>query len=233
MWAPQLARIAEAGFRVVTPDLRGYGASAATPGTVAMGELARDVGDLLTRLDIDTAAVIGLSMGGLVVMELVLNDPARFSAMGLVATTAEPVSDVEASDRRAMAAAIDEEGIAPLVDHMSGLLFGPSCPPEVVSGVVEMMRSANPIGAAAALRGRAERPDYRGGLAKLRVPAFVCVGSADAWSTEAVTAELVACLHDPRLCVMQDVGHLPNLEAAAAFNEALLDFLNANRPAGA
>jgi 3-oxoadipate enol-lactonase len=233
IWAPQLEPLATAGFRVVAPDLRGYGSSAATAGTVTMSELAADVAALLDRLGIDTTAVVGLSMGGLVAMELVLHDPKRFWAMGLVATTAEPVNDEEASDRRVMAAAVEEEGIAPLVARMTPLLFGHSCPPNVVRDVVEMMRDSNPTGAAAALRGRAERPDYRDRLTELRIPAFVCVGSADPWSTSAVTAELVSCLADPRVLVLEEVGHLPNLEEPTAFNDALLDFLTQHRPADA
>ena len=114
MWWPQLTPLVDAGFRVVAPDLRGYGASRATGGTVAMSELAADVAGLLERMGIDTAAVVGLSMGGLVAMELALAGPSRFWALGLVATTAQPVTDEEASQRRAMAATIEERGIDPL-----------------------------------------------------------------------------------------------------------------------
>src|SRR5437660_6984016 len=92
MWAPQIQPLVTAGFRIVAPDLRGYGDSAVTEGTVAMRELADDVSGLIAHLEIKRAAVIGLSMGGLVAMELVLANPARFWAIGLVATTAAPVS---------------------------------------------------------------------------------------------------------------------------------------------
>jgi pimeloyl-ACP methyl ester carboxylesterase len=63
----------------------------------------------------------------------------------------------------------------------------------------------------------------------LRTPALVCIGAADPWSTAPVTEELVACLAQPRTVVLEGVGHLPNLEAPGEFNEALLDFLAANR----
>jgi pimeloyl-ACP methyl ester carboxylesterase len=230
MWRPQLTPLMDAGFRVVAPDLRGYGASRATRGTVTMSELAGDVAGLLEQLGIDTAAVVGLSMGGLVAMELALAEPGRLWALGLVATTARPVTEQEARERRAMAAAIEEHGIDPLVRDMSPRLVGPRCPPDVMMSVIEMMRRADPLGAAAALRGRAQRPDYRATLATLRTPALVCVGAADPWSTAPVTEELVACLAQPRAVVLEGVGHLPNLEAPGEFNLAFLDFLAANRP---
>ncbi|MGH3176481.1 MAG: alpha/beta fold hydrolase, partial [Streptosporangiaceae bacterium] len=63
MWAPQLAVLRDR-FRVIAPDLRGYGDSPVTPGTVPMAQLAGDVGHLLDRKGISTAALAGLSMGG-------------------------------------------------------------------------------------------------------------------------------------------------------------------------
>jgi hypothetical protein len=88
-----------------------------------------------------------------------------------------------------------------------------------------MMSAAPPAGAAAALRGRAERPDYQPLLARLDIPALVCTGSEDPWSNRAVTAQIVACLKRPELLVIDGTGHLPNLEAENEFNDALNAFL--------
>lgn len=118
-----------------------------------------------------------------------------------------------------------------LVDYMHTGLYGPSCPPAVRARVDAMMAAAPPEGAATALRGRAERPDYRPLLARLDVPAIVCAGTADPWSTSVVTAEIVSCLKRPGLAVFDNIGHLPNLEAEADFNQALRDFLRAHTPA--
>ena len=92
-----------------------------------------------------------------------------------------------------------------------------------------MMAAAPPAGAAAALRGRGRRPDYRPLLAAIDVPALVVAGTADPWSDAAVTDEIVAHLRRPDLVMIEGAGHLPNLEAEAEFNEALLSFLG--RPA--
>jgi 3-oxoadipate enol-lactonase len=89
----------------------------------------------------------------------------------------------------------------------------------------------SPAGAATALRGRAERPDYRPLLARLDIPALVCVGSADPWSDDAVIAAIAACLKHPEVVMIDSVGHLPNLEAERDFNEALRAFLLSHAPA--
>ena len=61
LWRPQQRFFVEAGYRVVAPDLRGYGGSPATSGTVTMAELAGDVAALIDRLGLRGPVVIGLS----------------------------------------------------------------------------------------------------------------------------------------------------------------------------
>ena len=228
MWAPQ--REALAGrFRVIVPDLRGYGESPVTAGTVTMRQLADDVGQLLQREGADTAALVGLSMGGLVVMELAAAEPQRWWALGFVATTARPVTAAERADRLAKARIAEEQGMAPLAQEMAARLFGLDPDAALVKRIMTMMLATNPLGAAAALRGRAERPDYRPRLRELDTSSFVCVGDHDTYSTAEVTEELVSCLREPELVVFDNVGHLPNLERTADFNQQLLTFLSRAR----
>jgi 3-oxoadipate enol-lactonase len=229
MWEPQLTALSE-GFRVLAPDLRGFGESPVTPGRVTMREYAADIEGLLDDLAIERAAVVGLSMGGLVTMELAAARPARYWAIGLVATTAEPVTAQERETRLKRADAVARAGMRVLVDYMHTGLYGPDCPPAVRDRVDAMMAAASPAGAAAALRGRAERPDYRPLLAGLDIPALVSGGSADPWSNDTVIAEIVACLKRPELAMIDGAGHLPNLEAASQFNDALRTFLSAHSP---
>jgi pimeloyl-ACP methyl ester carboxylesterase len=229
LWEPQLAAL-RGSFRVLAPDLRGFGGSPVTPGRVLMREYAADIEELLAALGIARAAVVGLSMGGLVAMELAAAAPERCWALGLVATTAQPPSpqDLRARDERADAT--ERGGMSVLVDYMHTGLYGPACPPAVRARVDAMMAAASPAGAAAALRGRGRRPDYRPMLAALDIPALVVAGTADPWSNAEVTAEIVASLKRPELVLMDGCGHLPNLEAEAQFNEALLAFLSRHLP---
>ena len=88
-----------------------------------------------------------------------------------------------------------------------------------------MMRATHPAGAAAALRGRAERPDYENTLADLSVPALVVVGDEDAFTTRADAERMHALLKPSELVWMEGVGHMPNLEREVEFNAALRRFL--------
>jgi pimeloyl-ACP methyl ester carboxylesterase len=229
LWEPQLAAL-RGSFRVIAPDLRGFGRSPVTPGCVLMREYAADIEELLASLGIARAAVAGLSMGGLVAMELATASPRRYWALGLIATTAQPPSPEDLLARDERAAATERDGMSVLVDYMQAGLYGPACPPAVRARVDAMMAAAPPAGAAAALRGRGRRPDYRPLLAALDMPALVVAGSADPWSTAEVTAEITSSLKRPELVVIDGAGHLPSLEAEARFNEALLAFLRAHAP---
>jgi len=229
MWAPQLAALKDR-FRVIVPDLRGYGDSPVTPGTVPMAQLAADVSHLLDRKGIATAAPIGLSMGGLVVMELAAAQPDRWWAYGFIATTAARITETERAARLASARTLDEQGMKPVAQEMAARLFGPSPEPELRAAIMAMMLATNPAGAAAAVRGRAMRPDYQPVLTALGAPALVCTGDHDSYSTAEITRELAGCLPDPEVVLLADAGHLPNLERPDEFNQHLLSFLTRALP---
>ena len=229
MWAPQLAALRDR-FRVIAPDLRGYGDSPVTPGTVPTAQLAADVSHLLDRKGIGTAAVAGLSMGGLVVMELAAAQPERWWACGFIATTAQRVTEQERAARLDSARTMEEQGIRPVAEQMAARLFGPQAGQQLTGTIMAMMLTTSPAGAAAAVRGRAERPDYHPVLKSLRAPSLVCAGDRDSYSTAEVTSELAGCLPDPEVVIMEGVGHLPNLEQPDDFNRHLLSFLSRALP---
>jgi pimeloyl-ACP methyl ester carboxylesterase len=191
-----------------------------------MRRFADAVVELLDALSVPRATVVGLSMGGLVAMELGLGYPERVAGVILAATTAAPPSEEDAERRRAAAADIDAHGMLGHTTEMLPRLFGPvaSRDPALTVPIVETMLRTNPLGAAAALRGRAKRPDYERLLGDLRPPALVIVGDRDAYSTEEVTDQLVAALPAPEVLILPGVGHFPNLEAPDAFEAAVRGF---------
>lgn len=228
MWAPQLDALADR-LRVVAPDLPGYGQSPPGPEAVmTMRALADAVLGLMDARGIERATVAGLSMGGLVAMELALAYPNRIAGVVLAATTAAPVDPPEAQAREAQARTLEREGTLPLALEMAGKLFGPAArrDPDLVGDVLAMMLHAQPAGAAAALRGRVRRPDYAALLAGLQVPALVIAGDHDAFADETVVDQLVSALPDPTVERLPGVGHLPNLEAPDRFDAALLAFVS-------
>ncbi|MFF7674549.1 alpha/beta fold hydrolase [Actinacidiphila glaucinigra] len=227
MWAPQVP-VAAAGRRVIVPDLRGYGASEVVPGVTPLETFARDVAALLDHLSVPEAVVGGLSMGGQIVMEFQRLFPGR--ATGLVLADTFPGADTEEGRRarEAMAERLAAEGMSGYADEVLDRMIAPrnvTALPEVAGHVLRMMRGASPEGAAAALRGRARRPDYGPVLTAVGVPTLIVVGRDDAFTPVAEAEAMHAAVRGSRLVVVEGAGHLPNLERPEEFNQALLGFL--------
>jgi len=60
MWRPQLDAVRKAGWRVLTPDLRGYGETTVVPGKTLFDVFAADLAALLNHLDIGDVVIAGL-----------------------------------------------------------------------------------------------------------------------------------------------------------------------------
>lgn len=232
MWRPQLPAAADAGWRVVAPDLRGYGGSDVTPGVVTLEAFADDLAALLDALDIEHAVVGGLSMGGQIVMAMCQRHPARIRGVLLAATFARvDTAEVRAS-RFATADRITEHGITPVADDVLPRMLAPaSCvaQPTLRATVHGMMRAAPPLGAAAALRGRADRQAYESVLSTVHEPASIVVGDQDAFTTRADVEAMQSRLPDVEVVWMPGVGHMPNLEQSDRFNQAMLRLLAASQ----
>ncbi|MFE9629941.1 alpha/beta fold hydrolase [Streptomyces sp. NPDC006463] len=228
MWAPQTAALTAAGYRVIAPDLRGYGESPARAGKALLADLADDIADLLARLEIEQAVVGGVSMGGQIAMEMRLRHPGVVRALVLSDTTPLPETEEGAKHRRELADRLLAEGMGPYAEEVIDKMLAPynvTGMPEAAERVSAMMRATDPEGAAAALRGRAERPDYRPVLAGAAEPCLVVVGADDVYTPVAQAEALHAMMPHSVLAVIERAGHLPGVEQPEAFNRALLEFL--------
>ncbi|WP_431046846.1 alpha/beta fold hydrolase [Streptomyces sp. P1-3] len=229
MWRPQLAEAARAGHRVIAPDLRGYGSSAVVPGTTPLSVFAADLAGLLDQLGIDGVVLGGLSMGGQIVMEFQRLYPDRVRGLLLADTSAEPETEEGRAWRHAMADRLLREGMGPYADEVLGKMVAPyniEALPDVATHVRLMMGGTRPEGAAAALRGRAARPDYRPVLAQVAVPALVVVGRDDEFTPLRDAETMRRLIRGAELAVIEGAAHMPNLERPAEFTTLLLRFLD-------
>ncbi|MBU2664393.1 alpha/beta hydrolase [Actinoplanes bogorensis] len=225
MWRPQASW---PGWRVITADLRGYGATTVVAGRTPLDVFAADVAALADHLGIDEFVLGGLSMGGQIVMECYRQFPARIRGLILADTFPRADTPAAADYRRATADRLETEGMGGYAKENLGKMmaaYNVEAMPSVADHVLTMMTSAPPSGAAAALRGRADRPDYRDLLTTVSVPTLVVVGRDDEFTPVADAEEMHSLLPDSTLVVIENAGHLPNLEQPDAFHQALADFL--------
>ncbi|MFD3503296.1 alpha/beta fold hydrolase [Streptomyces sp. NPDC058678] len=224
MWAPQLAAFS-ATRRVIAPDLRGYGESPQVPGVTRFEQFAEDIEALLDDLKVETFVLAGLSMGGQIAMDGCRRFGERVRGLVLADTFPAAETPEGVRTRNAMADRLLREGMRGYAEEVLEKMVAPYASPEVKAHVHRMMTSAPPQGAAAALRARAGRPDYRELLTRVTVPALVVVGSDDAYTPVSDAEAMHAALPDSTLRVIERAAHMPNLERPEEFNGALGDFL--------
>lgn len=228
MWTRQVEVFASSGWRVIAPDLRGFGGSEVTEGIVYTEEFADDVAALLEHLAVDRAVVVGFSMSGQIAMELLHRHPGRVRAL-VVNDTVPEAEDAAGRRRRHVAAdAMLTGGMEAYGRNVLGKMVAESTVetrPEVAAEVLAMLQNAPAKGAAAAMRGRAERRDFTELLRGARIPVLVVVGADDAFDGGA-GLRMTELAPGAELVVVDGAGHTPNLEQPAAFDDALENFLH-------
>ena len=229
MWAGQIDVISTQ-YRVIAPDLRGFGRSDSRPEEkVTMDQFADDLAALLDALEIHEPIVFcGLSMGGYIAFPFVQKYADRIGGLILCDTRAAADAPAVAEGRLVAANRVLKEGTKFLVDAMLPRLLANETferHPHVVEGLRAMMMSAPPHGIAAAQRGMAERRDATDSLAKIACPTLVLVGEEDASSPPAEMREMARRIPRSQFVEIPAAGHLSPLENPAAVNAAILEFL--------
>ena len=218
--------LAQAGYRVVTVDLRGFGRSSAPQSDAgSIQTYAQDVLAVMDRLEIQKAVVGGMSMGGMIAFEMYRRAPERFSGLALLTTTANPAGNVEQAIWNAIANKAEAKGSASLVPElMKDMLTGATQAkkPELVRFLSGLIEGASKIGAVTAARALATRPDSLPTLATITVPTLIVAGREDTLIPLVFSQKMQQGIKGSKLVVIEGASHAAVIEASGAVNRALL-----------
>jgi pimeloyl-ACP methyl ester carboxylesterase len=238
-WQEQFRPLEEAGHRVVVYDRRGFGRSEKPQDGYDYDRLADDLHDVLERLDVRDATLVGFSMGG--------GEVARYVARhgedrirGVVFAAAVPPYLMKTDDNPD--GPLTEEAAAELEQHLRAdrdaffdeFLTGFFSAGEELQ-VTEAQRQdalaltaqADDTAALQCMRAWATT-DFRRDLEAITVPALVLHGDGDGTvPLEGSGQRTHDALPDSRLHVIAGGPHGINTSHAAEFNTALLEFLAA------
>jgi 3-oxoadipate enol-lactonase len=229
MWSHQRASVGSI-YRVIAPDLRGHGTSAAPEGIYTVDGMADDVIELLDALQLDQPLVVGgLSMGGYVALSIAVRYPERVKGLMLLNSRAAADSPDAATNRETIATQIEATGDpSSFLDSMLPKLFARSTiehHPELIKRWHSRMAKIPARTIIGTLRGLATRPDRTGDLAGIKVPTLVIAGGEDQIIPLDESRRMAESFPDARLVVIPGSGHLAPVENHQATDAAILEFL--------
>lgn len=229
MWEPQVGPLVDAGFRVITPDLRGFGESEVPESGYDMNTFADDIVALLNYLGVGRAVIGGMSMGGYVLLNLLERYRQRVAAAGFFVTRSRADDVAEKNRRSELAELVGKGQHQVVIDALGSLLFDEtsmSNRPELVTGVLKSMEFADSRGLAGGLRAMAKRKDYTANVRAFDLPALVISAERDRCVPPEHSRFLAAALPNCTSHVITAAGHMVNIERPVEFNGCLLAFLN-------
>lgn len=224
MWQSQIEALSEQGLRVVAPDLRGFGDSACADQSFSLESLGDDINALMSYLGIGRAVMVGVSMAGGLLLDMLERYPHRVAATCFLSPAMQP-SDVAEQVRRDDLAELVREGHRPtVIDNLcERLLSGP--PSESRQSLTRQLRDwmerPSDSTLAGALASRPRRLSYRDEAQPYPVPTLIMTGARD---------RVMPAVKQPGpkngiRQVVNDAGHLINLEAPEEVNKGLIGFL--------
>jgi 2-succinyl-6-hydroxy-2,4-cyclohexadiene-1-carboxylate synthase len=226
-------------FRTIAIDLLGHGASSSPPDAArySMTQCVEDVNGILTALQMETAAVLGYSLGGRVALSFAISHPERVSHLLMVSgspglASAEERAARVASDE-ALAVRIEHNGLEAFVDYWENIpLFASqkSLPAAVRAALRQQRLQNNGLGLANSLRGlgTGAQPSLWERLPEVTVPTLLLAGELDAKFVN-IAQQMAAHLPNAQVKIMPGAGHAVQLEKPTEFQTLVLEFLSGIR----
>ena len=223
MWAPQISAL-QRRFRVIRYDLRGHGNSAAPSEPYAPHD---DLRSVLDTLGIDRATLVGLSAGSTLAIDFAIAYPDRVRKLVLASpglnghvpspplTWTQPV--FQAAGRGDTEDAAKLWAATPIMAVHSDPAAAATVKALVMSNLRLWTFRTNPA--------RPLTPPAIARLAEIKSPTLVVLGDKDLPHIKEIADLLARGVGGARLVTIRDAGHIVNLDAADAFNKAVLAFL--------
>jgi pimeloyl-ACP methyl ester carboxylesterase len=224
-WRRQLEALAD-DFTVVAWDAPGAGRSSDPPERFGIAGYADCVAQFVAALDLRRPHVAGLSFGGIVALELCRrhpNLPRTLILASAYAGWAGSLPEDAAAQRLSQALFLSELSAEQFVATLLPTMFSEGTSQETIDEFGASIQAFHPIGFRAMARASAE--DVRDALGLVAVPTLLLYGDRDVRAPLSVAAQLHDAIDESKLIVLPDAGHVCNVEASDAFNQAVLAFL--------
>jgi pimeloyl-ACP methyl ester carboxylesterase len=226
-FAPQIASFASGGYQPVALDLMGYGTREPIE-ALSFEALAEDVEFTIGESGLERPVLIGHSMGGMVVQTMLRRRPGDYRAAVLSCTSpafGNPAGDFQKKFVADRLAPLDAgKTMADTAPGAGDNVMGPNPDPAGRALFIETY-SAVPEGTYRAAVKCLVTFDERANLAEIKVPVLCLAGEHDRNAPPPVMEKMAGKIPGAYYFCIAGLGHMPNLEAPAAFDAAIFNFL--------
>ena len=227
-WRDQLPVFA-ADHHAVAWDARGYGLSDDYDGPLDFGDFAHDIVRLLDHLGVDSAHIVGLSMGGRIALDFLARYPDRASSLTLSGTRASFAQRTDAEREeflRLRKKPLVEDGKEPrdIAPTVARSLMGRRSTSTHFDQLVESIAALHKESYVKTIEASTYY-DRSAALEAIRVPTLLVYGGDDRLNRPELGREIAGQIEGSRFVEIPDAGHLCNIEAPEEFNDAVLTFL--------
>jgi 3-oxoadipate enol-lactonase len=228
MWNKQVG-VLKQNYRVVAYDIRGHGNTDVGSDNFSIDLFVNDLLGLMDTLKIEKTVLCGFSMGGYIALNAIENYPERFNALLLCDTNC--TADLpEAKEKRMKAIeSIKEKGLEPYAEESLKKLFAPisfSTHKDQIAIVKEMIIKTSKQALYKTLHALAERKETCSKLHEIKVPVLIMVGKEDEITPPEAALSMHEKIKGSTIHIVENAGHLSNLENPGEFNHQLTGFLS-------
>jgi len=227
MWNEQIGVLSHT-HRVLRFDTRGHGRSAVPPGPYSFKDLVGDVIGLLDHFGIEKADLMGLSLGGMTMLGVAIDHPARVKRVICCDARSDAVPPFVASWDARVASIKEAGGMRGILDFTMERWFTPAfraARPDTIRAIEGMILATNPegyIGCTAALK----QLDYKRSLGKIAAPSLFVCGAQDQAAAPAVMREMAELTPGSTYAEVDPGAHICNLENPDRFNTIVAGWLD-------
>ncbi len=228
MWQPQLDLFGK-NHRVIAYDIRGFGKSTIGSAQGSINLFADDLVNFMDALEIKKAIVCGLSMGGYVLLNAIIRYPQRFDAI-ILSDTQCIADSFEAKEKRKKA--ISQIVAGKINDFAMGFIANifsdetKKTKGDVVEKIKSTILSTRVEAVTATLSVLAERQDLCSSISQIEVPTLIICGEKDIVTPVEQAEFLFATIPNSHLKIIENAGHMSNLEKPDEFNLHIVEFLS-------
>jgi 3-oxoadipate enol-lactonase len=227
-FAPQIASFAAAGYQPIALDLPGYGARAPVD-AMSFEAIAEDVEFTIAQSGLAKPVLVGHSMGGMVVQTMLRRKPDAYAAAVLSCTSpafGNPAGDFQkkfVADR--LAPLESGKTMADVAVDAANNMMGPNADPVGRAVFIEAYAMTSPETYRAAVKCLVTF-DERANLSAIKVPVLCLAAEYDRNAPAPVVEKMASKIPGAYYFCLSGLGHLPNVEAPAAFDAAIFNFLS-------